>query len=120
MFDVWHVHVKEFVVQLIETWCRGQDAVSSWIEDNLGGGKVVKRQSMGGSGWSSAAVLTTEDGQKFFAKESKGRGIAMFKGEAKGLQALSAAAGAPPLCSQESVSGAGSSKGIPTVCLTAG
>jgi len=48
---------------------------------------------MGGSGWSSPAVLTTEDGQKFFAKESKGRGIEMFRGEAKGLQALSAAAG---------------------------
>jgi len=63
----------------------------------LGVGKVVNRQSMGGSGWSSPAVLTTEDGQKFFAKESKGRGIEMFRGEAKGLQALSAAAEASTL-----------------------
>lgn len=73
---------------------RGQDAVSTWIEDNLEGGKVVKKQSMGGSGWSSAAVLTTENGQKYFAKESKGKGIQMFLGEAKGLKAMH---GAPSL-----------------------
>jgi fructosamine-3-kinase len=59
-----------------------------WIEDNLEGGKVVKKQSMGGSGWSSAAILTTENDQKYFAKESKGRGVEMFLGEAKGLQAM--------------------------------
>ena len=102
MLDVWHVHAEHLESQLIETCCSSQDAVSNWVEENLGGGKVVKRQSMGGSGWSSAAVLTTEDGQKFFAKESRGRGIAMFRGEAKGLQALSAAAGAASYCSQES------------------
>lgn len=43
---------------------------------------------MGGSSWSSAATYSTENGQRYFVKESRNRGIEMFLGEAKGLQAM--------------------------------
>lgn len=67
---------------------RGSDPVETWIEENLEGGKIAKKQPMGGSGWSSANVYVTEGGQKYFVKESRGRGLEMFLGEAKGLQAM--------------------------------
>ena len=67
---------------------RDSDPVSAWIEDNLEGGKIVKKRPMGGSGWSSANIYVSESGQSYFVKESRGRGIEMFLGEAKGLQAM--------------------------------
>ena len=62
--------------------------MEAWIVENLEGGKIARKQPMGGSGWSSASVYVTEGGQKYFVKESRGRGLEMFLGEAKGLQAM--------------------------------
>ena len=67
--------------------CR-QDAVTEWLENNTSSGKIVRKQPMGSSSWSSASVYETEGGQKYFVKETRGHGVGMFEGEALGLQAM--------------------------------
>ena len=64
-------------------------SVDDWIEQNLDSGKVVSRNQVSSSSWSSAYVYETESGTKYFVKQS-GRGAdeGMFKGEALGLQAM--------------------------------
>ncbi|GFR48095.1 hypothetical protein Agub_g9780 [Astrephomene gubernaculifera] len=65
-------------------------AVTQWVGAHLPGGPVVRECSLGGSGWSSAFVVETQGGQRYFVKTSQGRddGGSMFRGEALGLQAL--------------------------------
>lgn len=64
-------------------------SIDDWIEQNLGTGKVLSRNQVSSSSWSSAYVYETESGTKYFVKQS-GRGAdeGMFKGEALGLQAM--------------------------------
>jgi hypothetical protein len=45
------------------TQCRSiSSPAADWIADNLKHGYVTKEKFMGGSGWSSTYVYTTEDG----------------------------------------------------------
>ena len=64
-------------------------SIDDWIEQNLDTGKVLSRNQVSSSSWSSAYVYETESGTKYFVKQS-GRGAdeGMFKGEALGLQAM--------------------------------
>ncbi|PNW76317.1 hypothetical protein CHLRE_12g542202v5 [Chlamydomonas reinhardtii] len=62
-------------------------AAYAWIEEHLGS-KVVKESLVSSSGWSSAYVVDTQDGKRYFVKTALGRDEAMFKGEALGLQAM--------------------------------
>ncbi|GBF92654.1 hypothetical protein Rsub_05023 [Raphidocelis subcapitata] len=64
---------------------------ADWISDNLGSGYVVREKFMGGSGWSSTYVYTTEGGKDYFVKTSGGtKAEGMFKGEQLGLSAMGA------------------------------
>lgn len=54
----------------------------------MGKGKVVSRNMVSSSSWSSAYVYTTESDQKLFVKQSSNGDEGMFKGEALGLQAM--------------------------------
>ncbi|CAL8462613.1 g2146 [Coccomyxa elongata] len=65
-----------------------QCSIEEWIEENVGKGKVVSRNMVSSSSWSSAYVYTTESGQKLFVKQSSNGDEGMFKGEALGLQAM--------------------------------
>ncbi|KIZ07941.1 hypothetical protein MNEG_0014 [Monoraphidium neglectum] len=62
---------------------------ADWITDNLGDGYVVREKFLGGSGWSSTYIYTTEAGAEYFVKTSGGaKAEGMFKGEALGLKAM--------------------------------
>lgn len=64
-------------------------SIDDWIEQNLDSGKVVSRSQVSSSGWSSAYVYQTDNGTKYFVKQSgSGADKGMFKGEALGLQAM--------------------------------
>ena len=63
-------------------------SIEDWIEENVGSGKVVSRNMVSSSSWSSAYVYTTEGGKKLFVKQSSNGDDWMFKGEALGLQAM--------------------------------
>ncbi|CAL5227300.1 g10235 [Coccomyxa viridis] len=66
-----------------------QCGIDGWIEQNLDSGRVVSRNQVSSSSWSSASVYTTDSGTKYFVKQSKaGADDGMFKGEALGLQAM--------------------------------
>lgn len=64
------------------------DAITSWIEETMQQGPVVKQSFMGGSSWSSAYVYETADGAKYFIKMARSSSPEMFQGEALGLQAM--------------------------------
>lgn len=62
---------------------------ADWIAENLDSGYVVKEKFMGGSGWSSTYVYTTDQGAEYFVKTSGGsKAKGMFDGEALGLKAM--------------------------------
>jgi hypothetical protein len=42
--------------------CRISSPAADWITDNLGDGYVVREKFLGGSGWSSTYIYTTEAG----------------------------------------------------------
>eukprot|EP00798_Chlamydomonas_sp_ICE-L_P025588 gene25588-11241_t len=63
-------------------------SIASWIEDNLDSGSVVREESQGSSSWSSASIYETDSGAKYFVKTSRSQDLAMFKGEALGLNAM--------------------------------
>ncbi|KAG2491705.1 hypothetical protein HYH03_009868 [Edaphochlamys debaryana] len=65
----------------------GHPSASAWISEHLGS-PVVKEGFVGGSGWSSAYTVDTQDGRRFFVKTALGRDDSMFRGEALGLQAM--------------------------------
>ncbi|GLC45811.1 hypothetical protein PLESTM_001782600 [Pleodorina starrii] len=66
----------------------GHPAANKWIEEQLGTGPVVKESFVSGSGWSSAYVVETQGGCRYFVKTALGRDEGMFRGEALGLQAM--------------------------------
>ena len=64
-------------------------SIDNWIEQNLDSGKVTSRNQVSSSSWSSAYVYETDNGTKYFVKQSQGGADeGMFKGEALGLEAM--------------------------------
>jgi len=64
-------------------------SVNDWIAENMGSPVAKGGDVGGGSGWSSATIYTTQDGQQYFVKTARGKeAFSMFQGEALGLQAM--------------------------------
>lgn len=82
-------------------------AAAPWFESELGE-RVAREKLVSSSSWATAYKYETESGKAFFVKTSLGRGDAMFRTEAAGLEALSAASS---LSSSSSSSGSSSSNG---------